>query len=375
MPANPSAVAVILIAPALDAMPDPASPAPPAFPGGESDPAVDRLGELCGGRFERRAIEPLPWEARLMPLLGLCGPGTGTDVAPGAVPAGQLLLKTDLASSGTTTDASSDTVLADLVSLAPNRDEATLTPPEALALGANEVAALFGAANELLAEDAATFERGASGRWYLRGLDARALDTPPTHFLARREAGAWLPGTGDAAPWRRLMAELEMLWHTHPLNAERVGRGLPPVNGVWFWGGAPLPPVPSSPRRATLLTDDPLARALGEHAGAEVRAPDGAKAFEEALPDALERWSAGADGEPVALLVVDQTAYTAWLAGDADALERARQMVAERWLVPAAAAVRDGRVASLSLVSADGRETRYVPPTRPSWFSRLFGRR
>ena len=386
MPARPVAVAVTLIAPALDAMLDPASPVPPAFSNGDFDPAADHLGELCGGRFERRPVEPRPWETRLMALLGLAGSDLGAAFVPGAVPAGRLLGAIDLAASGDA-DASSDTVLADPVSLAPNRDEATLTPPEALALGTDEAEALFGAANELLAGDAETFERGASGRWYLRGLDARALDTPPTHFLARREAGGWLPGTGDAAPWRRLMSELEMLWHAHPVNAERSRRGLPPVNGVWFWGGASLPPVPSSLPRVALLADDRLAVALGRHAGSEVRALDDAGTFDAALSAARKRWSEETDdaagGKPngksgsaaPALLIVDQKAHAAWLAGDGDALGRARREVAERWLVPAAAAVRDGRALSLSLVSDDGRETRFVPPERPSWLARLFGRR
>ena len=382
MPASPVAVAVTLIAPALDTTPDPASPVPPGSFDGDFDPAVDRLGELCGGRFERHPIEPRPWETRLMARLGLAGPGLEAASGPGDVPAGRLLGATDLALSGGAV-ASSDTVLADPVSLAPNRDEATLTPPEALALGADETEALFGAANELLAEDAEAFERGASGRWYLRGLDARALDTPPTHFLARREAGGWLPGTGDAAPWRRLMSELEMLWHAHPVNAERARRGLPPVNGVWFWGGASPPPVPSPLPRAVLLADDRLAVALGEYAGTEVRALDDSDTFDAALSAARKRWSdatdevAGgkSDGATVTLVIVDQRAHAAWLAGDGDALERARRELAERWLVPAAAAVRDGRALSLSLVSDDGRETLFVPPARPSWLARLFGRR
>ena len=197
---------------------------------------------------------------------------------------------------------------------------------------------------------------------------------PPTHFLARREAGRWLPGTGEAAPWRRLMAELEMLWHAHPVNAERAKRGLPPVNGVWFWGGAPLPTAPTPPPRATLLADDPLARALGAHAGVEVRALPDAVTFDAALSGVRDRYGDEPDGDPPALLIVEQSAHAAWLAGDVDALERARRAASDRWLVPAAVAVRDGRAATLSLVSDDGRETRYAPPARPSWFARLLGR-
>ena len=36
---------------------------------------------------------------------------------------------------------------------------------------------------------------------------------------------------------RRLMTELQMLLHEHPVNEARAARGVPTVNAVWLWGG------------------------------------------------------------------------------------------------------------------------------------------
>ena len=397
MPADPLPD-VILLAPALD----------PGAPGGR-DALADALED---GTFERRAREARPWETRLMAALGLRGgeavdgtadratggaAGAAADGATGgiaasSVPAARLLGPDDLAGvprtvAGDPGDAAAAgrLVVADPVSLVPGRDEATLTPPEALALSPEEAEALIGAANALLTEDGIALARGASGRWYLAGLDAAALDTPPTHFLARREAGEYLPGAGAAAPWRRLMTELQMLWHAHPVNEARLARGAAPVNGVWFWGGGPVPDAPVSGARPLVLARDPLAVALARHAGAEI-VETGSLDAVLAAADAANGLAAkgvaarGAARDPAGtpgrtLLVVDTDAYAAWLADDADALERARASILGTWLAPGARSVRDGRAASLTVAGGDGSEARYAPPLRRSWLARWFGGR
>jgi len=355
-----SSPAVILLAPALDT-------------GASVADAVD------GGTFERRPLDARPWENRLMALLGLLDPEATASVALASVPASRLLGATDLAGAPVTVAgdmaaaaAAGRLVVADPVSLTPGRDEATLTPPEALALAPAEIDALMDAANALLAADGLAFARGASGRWYLGGLDARGLDVPPTHFLARREAGVHLPGSGEAAPWRRLMTELQMLWHTHPVNEARADRGATPVNGIWFWGGAVLPERASTGATATspppvVVTENDLAAALARHAGATVVS---GTALDDALPGAAD----GDGGAGGTLAIVDTGAYAAWLADDPVALESARARILATWLAPAARAVLDGRAASLVLAGGDSGEAVFAPPPARSWFARLFDR-
>ena len=43
---------------------------------------------------------------------------------------------------------------------------------------------------------------------------------------------------------RRLGAEIEIWLAGHELNREREARNLPPLNALWFWGGARVVPLP-----------------------------------------------------------------------------------------------------------------------------------
>lgn len=50
-----------------------------------------------------------------------------------------------------------------------------------------------------------------------------------------------LPRHVHARDGRRLLNEIQMLWHSHPINTDREARGLAQINGIWLYGGA-LPP-------------------------------------------------------------------------------------------------------------------------------------
>src|SRR5690606_30880361 len=47
----------------------------------------------------------------------------------------------------------------------------------------------------------------------------------------------WWPQSEDVRPWRRLLNEIQMVWHEHPVNQARAARGALPVNGLWLYGG------------------------------------------------------------------------------------------------------------------------------------------
>ena len=382
MPAERTAADVVLLAPALEGS---AALAAEAAPPPSADDAPTRaLAALAGDpsttvSFAGETLPSAPWESRLMVRLGLAAPPTHGDAegrVPGAeIPAARLLRPTDLAApadgaerssgDGAASARSAHAVIADPVSLVPGRDEATLLPPETLALSDTEAREFVAAAASLLADEALTLERGASGRWYLSGLDADVLAAPPTHFVAHREAGAWLPPGAAARRWRRLTAELEMLWHAHPRNAERRARGLAPLNGVWFWGGAVPPAPPTAPPSLTLATRDPLALALGRHAGVGTR-----ELGPTARLDALLAASA-----PTTLVIVDLAAHEAWLARDAARLAEAVEAIAERWLRPGLRALGDGRAASLVVESGDAHRTRIEARPSRGWLGRLLGTR
>jgi hypothetical protein len=49
-----------------------------------------------------------------------------------------------------------------------------------------------------------------------------------------------MPQGRDAPALRRLMTELQMLLHEHPVNVARLRRGLPEINAVWFHGAGEI---------------------------------------------------------------------------------------------------------------------------------------
>jgi hypothetical protein len=79
-----------------------------------------------------------------------------------------------------------------------------------------------------------------SNAWYLRTPRVLELDSyAPRHLLSARVHELMITGA-DAGGLRRLMTEMQMLLHEHPVNQQRARHGLPAINAVWLWGHAPL---------------------------------------------------------------------------------------------------------------------------------------
>lgn len=78
------------------------------------------------------------------------------------------------------------------------------------------------------------------GDWLVHS--SRALDvataTPETAASTPLEEA--MPQGREAPALRRLMTELQMLLHEHPVNIERARRGVPEVNAVWFHGAGEI---------------------------------------------------------------------------------------------------------------------------------------
>lgn len=75
-----------------------------------------------------------------------------------------------------------------------------------------------------------------SGEWLIgvhHPLDVRSVNPD---FAGTHAWNVALPDGKDAGMVRRLMTELQMLLHEHPVNEARVSRGLPTANAIWLWG-------------------------------------------------------------------------------------------------------------------------------------------
>lgn len=134
---------------------------------------------------------------------------------------------------------------------------------------------LSGAEREALAPTIAAHLRAAgfglsgnaAGSWLVRGERELDLTTAPPEVAAREPLQEAMPRGRDAGTMRRLMTELQMLLHEHPVNLERQRRGLLAANAIWFHGEGATPTVtPGNDAGASSLPqafgEDPYLRGI-----------------------------------------------------------------------------------------------------------------
>jgi len=212
------------------------------------------------------------------------------------------------------------------------------------------------------------------GEWLVRSERVLAVQTACPEAAAGNELERVMPHGPDAGAVRRLMTELQMLLHDHPVNEARARRGLPAINAVWLWGGgvavsaAQAPTLPaaetsaaSSPAEGTLATLSAAVETLAAPLSAsEVLAA--APAATQALPVAFGaasylRGIYQLHGRSVRSLPQDCGALLTNLAragravavvnvSDVDSLE-------EQWVTPLARALAAGDIHRLDLVLDD----------------------
>ena len=101
--------------------------------------------------------------------------------------------------------------------------------------------ALTATLNEHLRFDNYELQPNNQSGWLLRStreLDATTI--APEHAFGEPLEHS-LPTGPQGAELRRLMTEIQMLLHEHPVNRARARGGLPAINAVWLWGLGVLP--------------------------------------------------------------------------------------------------------------------------------------
>lgn len=234
-------------------------------------------------------------------------------------------------------------------------DHAVLVDPGQLALTADEaaglaqtIAPLFDAAGLALRwpEPDAWFALGAP--WELRAW--------PWTLASGRNVIAWQPQGPAARAWRRLLTEIQMSWHEHPVNSARAARGLRPVNALWLDGFVTrLPEAHAAARRGTIVTGAQALAGLGTCAGWTVREP------QHPAP------TSDVAGAGPLLIDIDRWRVPRRL-GDAQAWHDAWADF-DRWLAsPAFAAARAAAPGGLRVVlTAERRLVEIVAPAVPAW--------
>jgi hypothetical protein len=138
-------------------------------------------------------------------------------------------------------------------------EQVSLVDPAALVLDEATSRALFEAVAPLFTGEGHAFVWGARDRWYAAHESLAELPTASIDRVIGRNVDRWLGADPAARRVRRLQAEVQMLLHAHPVNAERERLGLLPVNSFWLSGCGVAQPLRGVARLETRLRAAALA--------------------------------------------------------------------------------------------------------------------
>ncbi len=170
------------------------------------------------------------------------------------------------------------------------------------------------------------------GGFLLWGLECEDVVCAEPWELPGQDLHAAMPTGPGAAPLRRLMSEIEMWLHEHPLNQDRERRGQRSVSTLWLWGAGELRSAaitgaaaggPAASEAAGMGRNEPL-RVIAEDPGVLALARLAGAIRADAIT-----------GEAPTVLVTSARAFAA------------------RWAAEASAALVDGRIERLTVMSRD----------------------
>ncbi len=157
------------------------------------------------------------------------------------------------------------------VHLEARRNALVLADPETLAINAEESTAFSATLATHLQDENLTLHAPQPNRWFLQCDATPAMTTTHLATVTGRDVRPYLPQGTDSARWHRILTEIQMLLHAHPLNDAREARGLLPVNSVWLWGGGTFL-APSPKPFDSVWSDNATVRALAHHCGCRIEA-------------------------------------------------------------------------------------------------------
>ena len=163
---------------------------------------------------------------------------------------------------------------ADPVCLIPNREHLTMMPGDQLRISLAEATALIEALNEHFREDPVSFEFSTPDCWYCCCDTRPDISSVPLPQAAGRNLQTLLWQGADKAQWHSWWNEIQMLFHSHPVNMARESQGLPAINGLWFWGEGSQP-VKRQHSDMTIFTDSRMGHGLVNFAAADRKSVSG----------------------------------------------------------------------------------------------------
>lgn len=119
-----------------------------------------------------------------------------------------------------------------------NYEDKTMVDYSSDEITSEEAAELIKLVDEKLGSNTIRFHAGVSYRhcvvWKLK--EDSNLDLTPPHDISTKKIANYLPKTEQGKILLELMKESEKLLKDHPINKDRIKRGLNPANSIWLWG-------------------------------------------------------------------------------------------------------------------------------------------
>jgi hypothetical protein len=265
----------------------------------------------------------------------------GLPVDAAAVPVAPLCYRRDVG-----VPAAGYVMRADPVHLRADQSVLRLFDASTFSLAQDEADALVASFNDFYAGQGMQLIAPCAQRWYLVLAESPHITTTAVHAAGGRDIDTCLPRGDDATVWHRVLNEVQMLFHDHPVNRRRSERGEPAINSVWFWGGGVLP-GPLAPRLALVATDHELAQGLALHSGTARR---------DMPADAAELLPLAGDG--VTLVVLDTLAAPTQY-GDVERWLEGLRALQAHWFRPLLDAMKQGRLDSLEIDPCNGARFRF----------------
>ncbi len=132
-----------------------------------------------------------------------------------------------------------------------------------------------------MATEAISFYRGFNYRHLMVWHGAKGnWDLTPPHDISGKVIGPYLPRGNGSHVIRSMMEESYQFLQKHPVNLERVKRGLNPANSIWIWGAGKKPLLPTFAQKygltGAVISAVDLIKGIGLYAGLEVLEVEGA---------------------------------------------------------------------------------------------------
>ena len=127
----------------------------------------------------------------------------------------------------------------DPIHLRVERTQLIVEDPAALQLTADEASALLADLAPLL-EELGELHSASAGEWQLHLHNVSNIRTTALADAIGLNGDQLMPKADNVKIWRRVLNEVQITLHEHPVNTARTARGLPAVNSLWPWGEGEL---------------------------------------------------------------------------------------------------------------------------------------